>query len=103
MLLCGGALLWAAAPTTLAASKETVRFRLTEWRSIHLKDEKKTNEIAVTLKKLGCEAAGHSHGDHFDLRYRCVKWRALTVESHAQAHKWETWLKKLKFETKHEH
>ena len=89
--------------TAEAAAKEVVRFRLVDWRSIHLDDEKKANEITVTLKKLGCEAGGHSHGDHIDLRYRCVKWRSITVKDHSQAHQWEKWLKTLKFETKHEH
>ena len=98
-----GCLLHVNSSSALAVNKEVVRFRLTDWKSLHLSDSKKANDIAKTLKKLGCEAEGHSHGDHFDLRYRCVKWRSLSVESHEKAHQWESWLKKMNFETKHEH
>lgn len=86
-----------------AATKEVVSFRLTEWKSVHMDDQKKAEGIIKTLKKIGCDATGHSHGDHFDIRYRCVNWRSISLESHAKAHEWETWLKKLKFETKHQH
>lgn len=76
---------------------------MTQWKAMHLHDAKQAKTLYETLTKIGCECKTESHGDHFDLKVRCPKWKAVTFASHADAHKWEDWLKKVGFETHHEH
>ena len=59
--------------------------------------------IVTTLKKLGCEVKTHKHNGHIDVTYRCPKWRQLDLDTHAAAHKWESWLKEFQFQTEHKH
>lgn len=91
-----------AVPLSLSAD-EIVRYRLKDWQAKHIHDTKKADTIAGTLSKLGCQVKRASHGGHVDVRYRCPKWRQLKLDSHAQAHKWEKWLKEYKFQTEHKH
>ena len=86
-----------------AADKEVVKFRLLKQRTIHLTDTKVANSYHNTLKKLGCKSDLHGHEKHFDLTYRCQKWRKVELDSHSSAHKWQKWLIALGFETKHYH
>ena len=86
-----------------AANSELVHFRLTDWKSMHLHDAKQVQTLHETFTKIGCECKRESHGDHYDLKVRCIKWHSISFESHADAHKWEDWLKKVGFETHHEH
>ena len=86
-----------------AAGSETVSYRCKEWKTRHEHDPKQVAQIVDTLKKLKCEVQKHEHNGHADIKYRCPKWLSHEAKTHADAHKLETWLKALKFETKHTH
>jgi hypothetical protein len=86
-----------------AANKEVIRFRHPRSATVHLKDEKSARTYEQSLKNLGCDAALSGHAGHFDLSYQCSQWREANFESHDKAHQWETFLKKLGFETQHQH
>ena len=86
-----------------AAGSEIVRYQLSDWKAKHIHDAKKADTIAKTLKKLGCELKKDQHNGHIDVKYRCPKWRQLSLDSHADAHKWEKWLKEFGFKTQHKH
>ncbi|MAI31680.1 MAG: hypothetical protein CBE00_03530 [Planctomycetaceae bacterium TMED240] len=88
---------------TFALADEIVRYQLTEWKAKHIHDAKKADTIMQTLKKLGCELKKNQHNGHIDVKYRCVKWHELKLNSHADAHKWEKWLKEFNFKTEHKH
>lgn len=88
---------------TTASSAEIVRYHCKDWKAKHIHDEKKAETIAGTLKKLGCEVKQNSHNGHHDVKYRCPKWRELSLKTHAEASKWEKWLKEYGFETEHRH
>ena len=87
----------------LAAADEIVRYQLPDWKVKHIHDTKKADTIAKTLKKLGCEIKQEQHNGHIDLKYRCEKWRELKLNSHKEAHQWESWLKEYHFKTEHKH
>ena len=86
-----------------AADREIVSFRLPQWTSAHFDEANSAQANFETFKRIGCEAEQHQHGGHFDVRYRCVNWRSIALTSHDEAHQWEGWLKKLGFETAHQH
>ena len=86
-----------------AAEKAVVKYRLVQQKTIHLDDEKTARSYEQSLKKLGCESKLGSHGGHFDLTFRCPKWRQAAFDGHDEAHKWQNWLKSLGFETAHAH
>lgn len=86
-----------------ASEKVTVSYRLTRVKTVEISDVAKAKTLVKTLKQLGCEVKQEAHGDHFDISYRCVKWRTMTFKTHKSAHAWEKWLKAAGFEAKHEH
>jgi hypothetical protein len=88
---------------TTASADEVVHYQLKEWKAKHIHDAKKADTIYKTLKKLGCEVKKASHGDHLDVKYRCVKERHLPVKSHQDAIKWEKWFKEYGFKVYHTH
>ena len=63
----------------------------------------KADEEAVVFKKLGCETRTGQHDGHYDIRYRCAKWRTVSQEDHDQVHVLQKWLKRRGFETRHSH
>ena len=87
----------------LASGAEIVRYQCKDWKAKHIHDTKKSDKIATTLKKLGCELKKEQHNGHVDVKYRCQKWMELKLKTHDEAHKWETWLKEFGFETQHKH
>ena len=87
----------------IAGAEEIVRYQLSDWKAQHIHDAKKADTIAATLQKLGCELRKEQHNGHIDVKYRCPKWRQLKLNSHAEAHKWEKWLKEYHFKTEHKH
>jgi len=101
--LAAALMLSAGAASALAADAEIVKFRLTKWKTAHVKDTVSAETLGETLEKLGCEVKLHAHGDHNDVTYRCAQWRSMALKSHSEAHKWESWLKSKGFETRHEH
>ncbi len=92
-----------AADAAYAAEKVVVQYRLTKQKTTHLDDEKTARSYDQSLKNLGCESKLGGHGGHFDLTYRCPKWRQAEFDGHDAAHQWQKWLKKLGFETAHKH
>jgi hypothetical protein len=86
-----------------AADVERVDFRLTSWKALHFDDARKAQSYFKIFKTIGCECKQESHGDHFDVKFRCPKWRSIALKTHAEAHQWEAFLKKIGFETKHDH
>lgn len=82
---------------------ETVAFRLPAGKSAHFDRANDAESEAGTLKMLGCEVKQGSHAGHYDVSYRCSRWRTIGLEGHDDAHKWEKWLKAKGFETRHEH
>ena len=95
-----GAGVWADA--ACAAEKAIVQYRLTTQKTSHLHDEQTARSYDRSLKGLGCESTLGGHGGHFDLTYRCPKWRQAEFESHDAAYQWQNWLKALGFETAHQ-
>lgn len=89
--------------TVSVSADEIVRYRLTQWKRQHLHDATKAKKITETLTKLGCEVEKADHNGHIDVKYRCPQWKQLNLDSHADAQKWEAWLKEFKFETEHKH
>lgn len=86
-----------------ADSLERVEFRLMDWKALHFDQASQAKAYYETFKGIGCECKQENHGDHIDVAFRCPKWRSLSLKSHSEAHKWEAFLKKAGFETKHEH
>ena len=82
---------------------ETVAFRMPASKSAHFDRRTDAQSDADTLKMLGCDVKQGSHSGHYDVTYRCPKWRTIGLESHDDAHKWEKWLKAKGFETRHDH
>jgi len=82
-----------------AAEKAVVQYRLTKQKTMHLDDEKTAKSYDQSLKKLGCESKLGGHGGHFDLTYRCPKWRSAEFDGHDAAHQWQNWLKTSGFDT----
>lgn len=87
----------------LAAQKEIVEYRLTRWRSSQFGDSQEADEFLATLKKLECETNSQNQNGRMDVRYRCPKWKQISLKTHEEAHQWEHWLKARGFETKHVH
>ncbi len=87
----------------LGAASEVISFRLPNWKSAHFDDAKSAEANFKTFKQIGCEVEQGQHGGHFDVRYRCPKWRSISFKSHDDAHRWERWLKASGFETSHKH
>ena len=89
--------------TVRAAEKEVVEYRLEKWKTIHFHDAKAAKVHVDAVKKLGCEVKQADHDGHIDVTYRCAEWKKMSLKTHSDAHKWEEWLKKSGFETKHVH
>ncbi len=92
-----------AADAAHGAEKAVVQYRLAKQKTMHLDDEKTAKSYHQSLKNLGCESKLGGHGGHFDLTYRCPKWRQAEFDGHDAARQWQSWLKKLGFETAHKH
>jgi hypothetical protein len=86
-----------------AAEKAVIQYRLEKQKTMHLDDEKTAKSHDQSLRKLGCESKLGGHSGHFDLTYRCPKWREAAFDGHDEAHRWQKWLKSLGFETAHAH
>lgn len=83
--------------------KEVVKYQLSDWKNIHTKNNEQAEQLLKTFKTLKVETQVSDHGNHKDVKYRCPKWKQLTVKDHKTAHQWEEWLKKYGFKTIHEH
>ncbi len=102
-LVAATALVTTTVSSLAAAERDTVAYRLADWKTLHFDDAKTGNAHYDAVKKLGCEVKKDNHGGHLDVSYRCTQWKEMTVASHNKAHEWEKWLKAAGFETKHAH
>lgn len=86
-----------------AAKKWTVSYFMPQWKTLHFDNAKTAESRGKTLKSLGCEVEVKAHNGHTDVKYRQTKWTVLSFKSDDEAHKWQHWLKKMGFQTKHTH
>ncbi len=84
-------------------SKETLAFRLADWKQFHFDDPAKAQQHLETVNKLGCEAKQDSHSGHIDVTYRCTEWKTIDVANHDLAHQWQGWLEAAGFDVSHGH
>ncbi len=82
---------------------EKVQYRLTEWKAFHFHDSEQAQAHAELMKMLGCKIKQVKHGNHDDVAVYCPEWQTIGLANHADAHEWETRLKKLGFATVHKH
>lgn len=91
----GSSLAYAQQPAKLASVstvKKTIGFRLANWETAHFHDASAADKTETALKKIGCETQRQAHDGHIDLRYRCVGWKQLTVETDEHLVQWHQWL-----------
>lgn len=81
---------------TASSSVKRIGFRSLNWKTIHA--HQPVQEDIDTLKKLGCEVTAHAHGDHQDIRYRCVQWQTIEVPTDSLKISWAQWLLKKDME-----
>ncbi len=83
--------------------KESIAFRLKEWKSMHVDSIEEAEQLVRTLKKLGCETKVAQHSGHTDVTFRSVRWTDISMETHEAADRWEQWLTSNGFQTLHGH
>lgn len=83
--------------------KETVQYRMEEWKTLHFKSPQENEAYVAMFKMLGCETKMEKHGDHEDVMVRCRNWGSIGVPNHAEAAAWMGVLKKLGFVVDHHH
>ena len=83
--------------------RDTFDYRLEKWNTLHFKTKQENEAYYAMFKMLGCEVKLEKHGDHDDIMVRCGEWVTLGVPSDDEAHAWMGVLKKLGFQTAHEH
>lgn len=93
----------AAEPAPISETREIVKYHLQDWKKVHTGNHDEAEKLLKTFKTLKVETQVADHGNHKDVKYRCTAWKQLSVKDHTTAHQWETWLKKLGFDTIHEH
>ncbi len=69
-----------------------ISFRQPEWKTLHLQDMTQVETASATLKQIGCEVMQSQHDDHVDLKFRCVAWKTMTLETDQQVGQWSKWL-----------
>ncbi len=90
----------AIARPSVADQKQTVYFRLTQWKAQHIHDLQKAEERYKTLKGLGCEVKKYAHNGHMDVKYRQLKWAGLSLAGEDEARQWQRWLRAMGFEVR---
>lgn len=94
---------YVAASPASAGEKAVVAYRLANWKTMHFDKAAEAKDHFTTVKRLGCEASQEDHGGHIDVAFRCPRWRVVSFDDHATAHKWQRWLQACGFETEHKH
>ncbi len=82
-----------------SSAAKRVGFRLTEWKTFHSHSEAEAKQQIATLMKIGCEVKSENHGNHIDVQYRCVNWKALKLASDPLVNQWSTWCESQGMET----
>jgi hypothetical protein len=81
---------------------EEVEFRLTTWVNLPAQEGVDAHELMAIVKALGCEVQEAQQAGTPTIAIRCSEWKHLELPSHEAAEKWQQWLAKAGFETKHE-
>lgn len=81
----------------------TVRYRLTNPRTVHLHNKAEGDQILNTLELVGCSVTTNNHGDHMDATFSCPQWLTIELQTEDAAHSWQNWLRESGFETQHTH
>lgn len=81
-----------------AEGKETVEFRMVNWKAIHGKGTAEEKQMIELMKKIGCEVVVSEHAGHSDIKFRAPTWRDVHVAEHKAADELGAWLKKTGFE-----
>lgn len=89
--------------TPAKTHKETVKYQVKDWRTLHFNDSTVAKAHVEMFKMLGCEVKADKHNGHEDVQFRCTSWQEIGVPNHPIAHAWMGELKKLGFATMHEH
>ena len=87
----------AAAPMPVTVKK--LGFRLSQWETIHTRNAEEAQKEIDTLKRLGCEVASETHGDHIDVRYHCPEWKSIKLASDQLVTQWASWCQAKGMET----
>jgi len=82
-----------------SAPAKKVGFRLTDWKTIHSHSSAEAQQHISTLMKIGCEVKSENHGNHIDVRYRCVNWKTLKLATDQLVNQWTTWCESKGMET----
>lgn len=88
-----------AVTTQVRSAKKKMGFRLTKWKTIHSHSQADAQQQVATLTKIGCEVKTENHGDHVDVRYRCVDWKTLKLDTAQLVYQWTTWCQAKGMET----
>lgn len=81
------------------AAAEAVAYRMTAWKTVRVPQANQAAELVAIAQALGCEV----QQDGNDVSMRCSTWKHAEFASHADATKWENWLRNTGFEARHEH
>ena len=82
-----------------SVSAQRIGYRLKDWKTIHSHDLETALSDVETLQKLGCEVTSNDHGNHVDVRYRCVDWKIMELSQDVLVEQWSTWLSAKGIET----
>lgn len=66
-------------------------FRLTAWKTIHADTQQQATLESDALKKIGCDVTTENHGGHFDVKYRCPKWKSMKMSTESLRTQWSAW------------
>lgn len=101
LVLVPGSLLAQQTSTASAAGddKKSIGFRLADWKTAHFSTAEQASQAEQTLRQIGCEVEKFDHDGHVDLKYRCVTWKRITVNSDEQIAQWNSWLDKHGLQT----
>ncbi len=86
------------APPIVKAPK-SISYQLASWKTKHIHDAAKIAQSLKDLKRIGCEVVQNQHGNHVDIRYRCVAWKTMRLDNDQQVQEWNDWLTKNGMET----
>ena len=82
---------------------DVVQFRTVKPVTIHAHQPGEAGQLKIMYGALGCEIESNKHGGHTDVKIECPKWMEIALPTHEIAHKWQEFLDKAGFETKHSH
>ncbi|MEM9943573.1 MAG: hypothetical protein AAF939_18565 [Planctomycetota bacterium] len=80
-------------------SLKKIGYRASAWKTFHSADAEDAKSTIATLKKLGCEVTSENHGNHVDVKFRCVNWISLDLATDQLVNQWSTWMAARGLET----